>query len=278
MSSDRDTTRIVRSWLDEGVTQLPDRVLDAVLDQVPATPQRRTFGLARRRSSMNTYLRVGAVAATLLIAAVIGIQVFSAGPNVSGPGPTSTQSPSPSPTPSPTPQAWAGPIQVGRNDATLRGIRFSFGISSPGWVKTQFDGMINKFPPGNWIGFLNDFDAVARDPCAGTTTAVGPSVAEMADALTTIPGTEAEAPVDATVGGLPAKLVTLTIYDDIECDPSSFWIYGLHSAYPNSVASTIRIWVFELDGTRYSIHSNQEGTDAEQAQEITEIVESIQFE
>ena len=29
MSSDRDTTRIVRSWLDEGVTALPDRVLDA---------------------------------------------------------------------------------------------------------------------------------------------------------------------------------------------------------------------------------------------------------
>ena len=37
MSTDRDVTRIVRSWLEEGVTALPDRVLDAVLDQVPAT-------------------------------------------------------------------------------------------------------------------------------------------------------------------------------------------------------------------------------------------------
>jgi hypothetical protein len=277
MSAKRDETRIVRSWLEEGVTALPDRVLDAVLDQLPATPQRRTFRLAWRRSSMKTYLPVGAVAATLLVAAVIGIQLFSAGPNVSNPGPTATLSPSPSPMP--TQASWlAGSIQTGRNDATIRGIGFSFRIASSGWVRTQFDGMINRFPPGNWIGFLNKNDTVASDPCAGTTTAVGPSVEDMANALTTIPGTEAEEPVDATVGRLPAKLVTLTINDDIDCEPSSFWIYGPNTAYPNSVNSTIRIWVFELDGSTYSIHSNQEGTDAEQAKEITEIVESIQFE
>jgi hypothetical protein len=38
MSSDRDVTRTVRSWLEDGATALPDRVLDAVLDQIPATP------------------------------------------------------------------------------------------------------------------------------------------------------------------------------------------------------------------------------------------------
>ena len=48
MSTDRDVERIVRSWMDEGVTALPDRVLDAVLDQLPATPQRRAGWLARR--------------------------------------------------------------------------------------------------------------------------------------------------------------------------------------------------------------------------------------
>ena len=41
MSAERDETRIVRSWLEEGVTVLPDRVLDAVLDQLPTTHQRR---------------------------------------------------------------------------------------------------------------------------------------------------------------------------------------------------------------------------------------------
>ena len=35
MSTDRDVARTVRSWLEDGVTTLPDRVLDDVLDQLP---------------------------------------------------------------------------------------------------------------------------------------------------------------------------------------------------------------------------------------------------
>ena len=42
MTTDRETTRIVRSWLQLGVDRLPERVLDAVLDVLPATPQRRS--------------------------------------------------------------------------------------------------------------------------------------------------------------------------------------------------------------------------------------------
>ncbi len=68
MSSDRDTTRIVRSWLEDGVTQLPDRVLDAVLDQVPATRQRRANWPALRFPIMNsTSVRYGFAAVAILI-------------------------------------------------------------------------------------------------------------------------------------------------------------------------------------------------------------------
>jgi len=265
---------LLDAWMDEGPTVAPQRIGEATSAEIRTTGQRRAaLWPAWRFTNMNTYVKLAIAAAVAVVVAVVGINLLPRSGGVGG-DPT----PSPSLSPSPTPQAWAGPIRVGRNEATIRGVRFSFSIPSTGWVRTQWEGMINKFPPGNWIGFLNSFDSVSSDPCAGTTTPVGPSVAEMADALTTIPGTEAEAPTDATVGGLPAKLVTLTINDDIGCPPSSFWIYGPDSAYPNSIASTIRVWVFELDGTRYSVHSNQEGTDAEQAQEITEIVESLQFE
>ena len=48
MKPERDTTALVRSWLENGVTDLPDRVLDPVLDQLPATPQRRHAWQARR--------------------------------------------------------------------------------------------------------------------------------------------------------------------------------------------------------------------------------------
>src|ERR671910_685423 len=56
---DRDQLeRVVRSWLDEGVTQLPDRILDAVLDQVPATPQSRAIWWpVRRLAVMNSALK-----------------------------------------------------------------------------------------------------------------------------------------------------------------------------------------------------------------------------
>jgi hypothetical protein len=95
MSTDRETTRLVRSWLDEGVTRLPDRVLDAVLDQVPATPQRRSWRLAWRFDQMNTYAKLIATAAAVLVVAVVGYQFL---PGRSGPG-GQTAAPSPSPVP-----------------------------------------------------------------------------------------------------------------------------------------------------------------------------------
>ena len=277
-ATDREVTRVVRSWLHEDEHENADRVLDLVLDQLDTTPQRRAGWPARRHPIMNAYLRAGAAAAALLFAAVIGISVFGGGPNVLGPGPTAT--PSASVSPSPSLQAWVGSLQPGRNEAMIQGVRFSFRIPSEGgWVTTQYDGMIRgALLPERWIGFLNTVDSVATDPCTGAARAVGPSVADLADALTTIPGTEAQSPTDATVGGLPAKLVTFTINDDIGCAPSSFLIYGRNSAYPNGIDSTIKVWVFELDGKRYTIHTDQEDLDASGTQEIADIVDSIQFE
>ncbi len=76
MSTDRDVTRIVRSWLEEGVTALPDRVLDAVLDQVPATRQRRAWWPARRLPQMNTPIRIAMAAAAVVILALVGINLM----------------------------------------------------------------------------------------------------------------------------------------------------------------------------------------------------------
>jgi hypothetical protein len=54
MSSDRELTRIVRSWLEDGVNALPDRVLDDVLVQLPVTSQRRPWWRAWRKNLMNS--------------------------------------------------------------------------------------------------------------------------------------------------------------------------------------------------------------------------------
>ena len=76
MSTDRDTTRIVRSWLEEGVTALPDRVLDAVLDQLPATSQRRPWWPARRFREMNNALKLAIAAAAVVVVALVGINLM----------------------------------------------------------------------------------------------------------------------------------------------------------------------------------------------------------
>ena len=55
MSTDRDTTRIVRSWLQTDEYESADRVLDAVLDQLDTTPQRRATWWPARRLPTNEH-------------------------------------------------------------------------------------------------------------------------------------------------------------------------------------------------------------------------------
>ena len=91
MSTDRDVTRIVRSWLHEDAHEDADRVLDLVLDLVDTTPQRRASWLARRVPTMNNYARLGLVAAAVLAVVIVGIGLFGRSPDV---GPPASSSPS----------------------------------------------------------------------------------------------------------------------------------------------------------------------------------------
>jgi hypothetical protein len=108
MSTDRDTTRIVRSWLEEGATALPDRVLDSVLDQVPATPQRRPMWPPRRFSELNRIVLTASAVAAALLVAVVGYTLLPRTGIVgqTTPMPSASQSPSSSPTTPPI----TGPI------------------------------------------------------------------------------------------------------------------------------------------------------------------------
>lgn len=84
MSTDRDTTRIVRSWLRTEENESADRVLGAVLDRLDTTPQRRaTRRTVRRRSTMSMTLKFGLAAAVVAVAAFIGINL--ANPDVGVP-------------------------------------------------------------------------------------------------------------------------------------------------------------------------------------------------
>ena len=73
MKRDRDPTRIIRSWLEDGVTVVPDRVLDAVQEGLHVTPQRRAGWLSRLLPRFGRRpLSFGIAAAAVVVAAILG--------------------------------------------------------------------------------------------------------------------------------------------------------------------------------------------------------------
>jgi hypothetical protein len=304
MSADRDVTRIVRSWLHEDAYEDADRILNLVLDEIDTTPQRRAGWLARRSPLMNNALRIAAAAAVVLVVALIGIQLFGGG-NVGGPGPSPSQSESPTLAPTPSPSATpaaafppAGAMEVGRHSMTLAGVPLSIELTTTGW-RSSGDFGIEK---GNFEAGAPDSasllfwpvsapDNVYADPCAHTPLdpPAGPSAAELAAAVSTVPGTElVSGPTAVTVGGYAAQHVVITIPDTIGCAADQFYLW-YDSDYPGAPSgrlyrfaealSTVYTWIIDVDGTIVWIEGESYATSGpEAAQEIQQIVDSIQFE
>jgi hypothetical protein len=95
MTTERDPgTRIVLSWLREETHENAERVLLRALDEVDTTPQRRSWWPAWRTNRMNTYAKLIAAAAAVLVVAAVGYQFL---PRSGGIGGQPTIAPSPSP-------------------------------------------------------------------------------------------------------------------------------------------------------------------------------------
>lgn len=231
MSSDRETTRIVRSWLEDGVTQLPDRVLDSVLDQVPAIPQRRgAWRPARRGVRITTMLKYGVAAAALVAGILVGVTTFGT-LDVGGPSePIATSEPSRPP---------AGMIRPGRfvlseggsSDRPSR-VPITVTIPAPGWYGEPGHGILGNVPEAQDFGpedawmigpFVGDLH-VPADPCRWSTTmpdTPATTVDEVVAALQVQASRGASEPVDITVDGHAGKSITLHVPDDAEfgeCD------------------------------------------------------------
>ena len=119
MTTERETLRIIGSWMEEGRTRLPDHVLDAVLDQLPSTPQRRTMlGLPWRFPPMTSFAKLALTVVAIAAVGVVGLTLVQ--------GPVTGPAAPPSPTPSPSPVTPPPSPFTERFDSAVHGLSISY--------------------------------------------------------------------------------------------------------------------------------------------------------
>jgi hypothetical protein len=292
MSTDRDVTRIVRSWLEEGVTALPDRVLDTVLDQLPSTSQRRAWWPARRFQEMNTALRFAVAAAALIAVGVAGLQLLPASGGVGSGDPPPT--PSPTVTPSPIPLPPSGLLQPGTysiNDRTItQATRFTFTVPA-GWTTAESfvkkaEGQPGEVALSTWV-----VTHVHPDSCRHTTDAlvdVGTSPEKLVSTLLALKNRDVSGPTDVTIGGFPATRLELAVPADLDVstcifgsiknwpDPGGNDSGGLCCGGPGHVDV---VYVVDINGKALAVVARRlPGSSAQDLAELQAIVDSIRIE
>jgi hypothetical protein len=215
--------------LEEGVTALPDRVLDTVLDQVPATSQRRPWWPARRVQRMNTAPKLAFAAAAVVAVAVAGINFLPGKGGTGGPG-VGSPSPSPSPSSSPSPIALpaSGSLEPGTysidDPAITRATHFDFAVPA-GWSTS--DGFVTKNAgqPGEvalstWV--LTHIHSDSCQHTAKTMVDVGTSPAKLVTSLMALKNRVVSQPTDTIVGGFPAKRLELSVPPTLDVSTCTF--------------------------------------------------------
>ncbi|HEU0236173.1 MAG TPA: hypothetical protein VFR14_06995 [Candidatus Limnocylindrales bacterium] len=170
-------------------------------------------------------------------------------------------------------------------------------FSSAEWVSEGYrtderGGTIRKGLPSSsdaaWM-LIWSVDGVYADPCAHVAGPVlSASPAELAAAVAGLPGATASGPTDTTVGGYPAKHVTLVYGTDAGCAPGTYYPWyndvacGLDDPchrWLSATNSTLRVWIVDVEGTHFWIEAETyQGASPELDQEIRDMIASIQFE
>jgi hypothetical protein len=293
MSADRDVTGIVRSWLDEGVTALPDRVLDAVLDQVPATPQRRaTWWPARRFPPMSNTIRIGVAAAVVVIAAIIGFNYVNSnvGSGEPTPIPSSTAIPTATPVAIPPLPPWGAPaLDPGRYTVVVPGSTVTAALTvGDGWTPGGFY-LMNPPDFTKQVSFWtveNVYEDLC-DPGSLPDPAIGPTVDDLVAALDAQANTYMSPAVDVEVGGFAGKRVTMAedfpavpsdLCSQIASEPLAYFVIPGGGQAPEAEGDIDTFWIIDVDGQRVVISGSQvDPEDADATTTIAGVIESIEF-
>ncbi len=302
MTTPRDPDRLIRAFLADGQTDLPDRTYDAVRSDIERTRQRVVIG-PWREPRMNSFAKIAIAAAAVVVVAVVGFTLMPGnggvgGTGVASPTPAATPTPTPTPKPTPTPTPASTPIGdlpegplAGTYTVLMEGVPVSFTVPASGW---QNDGSVGTgtYPESDFLGFRfwNTPDNVYADPCAHTPMSPAPdhTIDGLAAAMAAIPGTNlVSGPSSVEIGGQPAQHVVFKIRNDIGCDPETFHLWYDDSSggaeggwvWASALGSTHHVWTIDVDGTVLFIDAEYfKGAGPEIEQALQQVIDSITFE
>lgn len=286
MTANRDFDQLVRTWLEAGSTQVSERVLDTVLEQLPQVPQRR-YGfrqwlLAPGRRPM--LLAVAGVAAASALVVGIGLFAQSIGdqPDISPPTPSSAASDIPD-------LPGTGNLEGGTYRLWPRSL-LSVTLEVPdGWDSYErWAVTIPGASPGSmglafWdpVNLYQDPRSSAREPMDPP---VGPTVQDFAQALSSHPGWAAETPRRATIDGRESLLVRITIPSEPEipvCEQFALW-YDAADRRSHCVrvpGAVLDVYIVEVRGERIVFSAQYDpGAAPDQVAALERMVESVRFE
>ncbi len=282
MDSERDVTRIVRSWLREDGHESADRVLSDVLALLDTNTQRLTWWQARRMAAARSLIPLAIAVAAVAVVAVIGINLQPSPGGIGAPSPSTTPTPSPDGTPGPG--NWneiePGSYVIGTTRTRVQltmPAGWSGGESGVGLFPGRSQQMLDLAVTQSEISF------VVTDACADEAeidlAPVGPRVEDLTTALTNQTGIQRSGPTDVMLGGYPAKKFVLTllpacpIRNGIWADASRTYGFGLGHG------ETATIHVVEVNGDRLVIWSAyMNGASAEHVAQLEAITASIDIE
>ena len=221
MTARRDPDRLLRTYLEDGPTELPDRSYDAVRAHIENTRQRVTFG-PWREAQMSKFVLVGiAAAAVLVVAAVLGLNLMPRSDDPGGVVATPTLAPTPSPSLAATRLPASGTLAPGSYyfDQISPGTRLTLTVPA-GWEVDEV--FLTKGPrdqPGEVLLTPWWVTHVFADACQWDESAIvdaGETADEIVSALAEQEGREASGPTDVMLGGFPAKRIELTVPADFD--------------------------------------------------------------
>jgi hypothetical protein len=315
MTVSRDPDRLIDAFVAEGPTELPDRVYDAVREQIEQTNQRVVIG-PRRISDMHSFAKLAIAAAVLIAVGFAGVNLLPTNSSIGGvsatPFATPTASPTPTPTPTPVPtsvrlQPPTPPADAVPGDDSLMTAGSHSFYRNDGQTETRVSFSVPDgwYGHGSWYISNNPSDPLATDvaslavwerssasdaityvfpdPCgyAVLPDPLGPTVPDLVDALIAQQSRDTSAPTDIIVGGYQGQAIETTLASDISCGGDGhieLWETQDTSARWLTPGMQQTIWILDVAGSRFVIEGTlgPDASDADRAA-LQQIMDSIQL-